>query len=174
MRSLKFTTKSGPTKIQGKFIQFKKDPFKFKIIFKKTRTSKIFQIQGEEEKNGKFIPIFLTVPRHMGGNSWIFHFSGRSASYSRNPYFQEISSPPSLKYFLFLGEVRVSFTFHFLHWTTPYILFFLCSSITSYLLSNFIHFFFHNSIVTIRYFRKFILFLLDYFRIKLLLEQEKL
>ena len=76
MRSLKFTTKSAPRKIQGKFIQFKKDPFKFKIIFKKTRTRKIFQIQGEEEKNGKFIPIFSTGPRHMGGNFWIFHFWG--------------------------------------------------------------------------------------------------
>ena len=141
LKSLKFTNKSCPRKIQGKFIQIKKGPLQIQKYFQGNEDDKNIQEEMEEEKNWKIIPIFSSGPRHMGEKFW-----RGSASYLGFHILRRFVTI----YFLFFGAVRVLFTFHFFSSTSPYLIFFLCSSITQYLLRNFIHFFFHNSIVTKR------------------------
>ena len=133
-------------KFRGNSSKLKKDPFKFKNIFKEMRMTKISKKKWKRKKTEKSFQFFQVVRVIWGKNFWIFYFWRGSASYLQFHILRRFIT----KYFLFFGAVRVLFTFHFFSWTTPYLIFFLCSSITQYLLRNFIHFFFHNSIVTKR------------------------
>ena len=124
MRSLKFTTKSGPTKIQGKFIQFKKGPLQIQNYFQGNEDQEN-NSRGKRKKIENSFQFFQLV-RVIWGKIFGFLISWggprliRGILISRNFFITHpkilsiFGGGPRLIYFSFFALDHALYTFFFL------------------------------------------------------------